>query len=275
MMFSLLIISALLYQAESTSRLGKWCSFGNAFTGTGAQGNRDYVESGESVDLPGDFTIEAWIWATNPTSKTWNTIVSRANLFWEFETDLPNPYTDFNFQVDDYGLLSFFMGNGLLQPFQYGILARSSEPIPAQKWTHVAIAVSAPGGTPRTAIMYINGEEVDRDAWSEGQRQVATQLFVSRYDNTDQDVQFWDGRIDELRIWNSVRTKAQILSSMFLSLNELGTAGTALYYKFDVNTRDEDQFKVTDFSRAGNNTGYVTHDGVVAPAYWAKSEICV
>ena len=42
---------------------------------------------------------------------------------------------DFNFQVDDYGLLSFFMGNGLLQPFQYGILARSSEPIPAQKWT--------------------------------------------------------------------------------------------------------------------------------------------
>jgi len=25
---------------------------------------------------------------SNPTSKTWNTIVSRANLFWEFETDV-------------------------------------------------------------------------------------------------------------------------------------------------------------------------------------------
>jgi hypothetical protein len=48
---------------------------------------------------------------------------------------------------------------------------------------------------------------------------------VSRYDNTDDDVQFFDGKIDELRVWRTVRTKAQLLSAMFLSLNELGNRG--------------------------------------------------
>ena len=59
--------------------------------------------------------------------------------------------------------------------------------------------------------------------------------------------------------WMSLALPVCSLFFFFFFFNELFfffclcvCLGTALYYKFDVNTRDEDQFKVTDFSRAGN-----------------------
>jgi hypothetical protein len=73
------------------------------------------------------------------------------------------------------GRLSFFMGNGIEQPFQYGILLLSPAALTAQTWTHVAVAVDTPGGSgdPVAAYMYINGVLVDEDMWSEGTRQWA------------------------------------------------------------------------------------------------------
>lgn len=273
------VLLALVYIAEGSSRLGKWCSFGNAFVGTGRKFNRDFVDVGNKVALDGAFTIEAWIWATDPLDPTWNTIVSRTGLFWQHQTEMPNVYTDFNFQIDDYGLLSFFMGNGIIAPFQYGILARSAAPVPGQKWVHVAVSVDAiAGANPSEAVIYIDGQEVGRDAWSEGTRQYSADnaIRIGRYDNTDADVQYWDGKIDELRIWNSVRTQQQILDNMFLSLNDAGNAGLVVYYKFDTDPADKkaDRNLVQDQSPAGNN-GWIGADGPLAPVYCEKSAICV
>ena len=83
---------------------GKWCTFGNAFVATGREHNRDFVDVGVVANqkLARSMTIEAWIWSSNPTSKTWKTIISRAPHFWDHDTLMPNVYSDFNFQVGDF-----------------------------------------------------------------------------------------------------------------------------------------------------------------------------
>jgi len=160
------------------------------------------------------------------------------------------------------------MGNGMEKPFQYGILLLSPAALKAQTWTHVAVAVDTPAGAsePFGAYLYINGVQVDSEMWSEGARQWApdSPLRISRYDNVDPDVQYWDGKLDELRVWNSVRTAEQILANMFLSLSNID--GLVLYYKFDVDVRD-DQNAVIDSSN-NSFTAYVQHDGPVSPTYW-------
>lgn len=109
-------------------------------------------------------------------------------------------------QIDNEGRLSFFMGNGLVAPFQYGILLLSPKALPSQKWIHVAVTVETSYGQsePLTAAMYCDGELVDEDLWGEGTRQWSPEwpLRISRYDNTDRDVQYWDGKLDEVWRFN-------------------------------------------------------------------------
>jgi hypothetical protein len=280
----------------ASARLGEWCRFSNAFVGTGRAHNRDFIDAGSSVEIGGTFTLEAWIWgvlknypfctaaltlylctASDPTSKDWKTIVSRAPLFWHEETEVPNVFTDFNFQVDDFGRLSFFMGNGMAAPWQYGLLLLSNRTVPAKQWVHAAVSVSALGGgaTPFEAVMYLDGQVVDEDVWGDGVRQHLpdSPVRISRYDNTDKDRQYWDGKIDELRIWNTARTRDQILATMFLSLNEASAAELSLYYKFDVEPRD-DQAIIPDQS-GKHRDGLVQQDGPIAPVYFDRARICV
>lgn len=286
-MWTLLAVSLALFATSvaNYAQFGDWCRFGNAFVGTGRQHRRDFVDTGNQVELAPQMTIEAWIWSADPLVPTWDSIVSRAPLFWKYETGVPNVYADFNFQVDDDGLLSFFMGNGLVEPFQYGVLLLSPEPVPAQKWIHVAVVVEASGLTPSRVRMYIDGELVDQDLWGYGERQFGTketnQLRVSRYDNTDSfnldsdaKAQYWHGYIDELRIWNTARTPTQLRAFMFLSLNDLATDDLALYYKFNVQPRDESQTLIKDYSGNGYD-GVLQHDGPLAPPMFSKALICV
>jgi hypothetical protein len=273
MIFSL---SHLFSVASVPSRLGEWCRFGNAFVGTGRAHNRDFVDSGVGVDVGGTFTIEAWIWASDPASKDWKTIVSRAPRFWQSGTAVPNVFADFNFQVDDRARLSFFMGNGMPAPWQYGLLLLSNRTVPAKRWVHAAVSVAALGGgvTPFEATLYLDGQPVDQDTWGDGVRQYlpALPVRVGRYDNTDRDRQYWDGKLDELRIWSTARTRDQIVATMFLSLNQAAAADLNLYYKFDVEPRD-DQALVPDQSGKSND-GHAQQDGPIAPIYYDRSRIC-
>lgn len=277
MLLTLLASALLVATTHGAAPSGKWCTFGNAFVATGRQHNRDFVDVGVAANekLGRAMTIESWIWASEPKTRTWKTIASRAPHFWNDATLLPNPFADFNFQVDNEGRLSFFMGNGLLAPFQYGILLRSPQPIDGQKWLHVAVVVDTPNGAaePLQASLYIDGELVDEDLWSEGQRQWAPEwpLRIARYDNTDRDVQYWDGKLDELRIWDYARTREELLASMFLALTP-PPAGLVLYYQFDTAPRD-DQTRVVDASGNGFD-GLLQHDGALAPNYLEHATIC-
>jgi len=257
--------------------VGEWCRFGYAFVGTGRGNNRDFVDAASQIPVLGTFTIEAWIWASDATSNDWKTIVSRAPRFWAAgATSVPNVFTDFNVQVDDEGRLSFFMGNGMASPWQYGLLLLSNRTVPSQQWVHAAVVVSALGGsiTPFEATMYLDGVVVDTDVWGDGARQYLPNepIRVSRYDNTDPDRQYWDGKIDELRIWPTARSQQDIIATMFVSLNQFAAADLTLYYKFDVQARDN-QTIVPDQS-GNNHDGVLQHDGPIAPTYFDQARIC-
>lgn len=165
-------------------------------------------------------TIEAWIWSADPRAPTWKPIASRAAAYWPLDTAVPNVNADFNFQVDDYGRLSFFMGNGRTAPWQYGILLLSDNKVRARQWQHVAVTVraAAVGGKPRDAQLYIDGTLQDTDVWGDGERQWAPHapLLVGAYDNTDLDRQLWRGFIDELRVWSFAKTAEQLDADMYV-----------------------------------------------------------
>eukprot|EP01108_Squamamoeba_japonica_P005138 TRINITY_DN4027_c0_g1_i2.p3 TRINITY_DN4027_c0_g1~~TRINITY_DN4027_c0_g1_i2.p3 ORF type:complete len:261 (-),score=141.66 TRINITY_DN4027_c0_g1_i2:15-797(-) len=255
-MYMFVALAVALAALASPIAAAGFCDFGKAFVATGPDGNRDYVDTGLTVDVGGSFTLEAWVWAAEPEAPTWHPIVSRAAPFWRGgTTEVPNVFADFNFQIDDYGRLSFFMGNGEASPWQYGLLLISAQRIAARTWTHVAVSVEAPGGgtTPSTGTLYINGEPVDHDTWGSGSRQFAptAPVQVGRYDNTDRDRQFFSGKLAGVRVWPTSKSAEDIRGGMFG-----GNSDGA--WTLDV--------------EAGQ--GVVQHDGPLAPVYLDKIDIC-
>ena len=95
----------LLLATRFAATAGEFCQFGTALAASGAAAQREFVDAAR-VDVGGAFTLEAWIWAAEPEAPTWHTVVSRAARFWRRATDVPNPFADFNLQVDDRARLS-------------------------------------------------------------------------------------------------------------------------------------------------------------------------
>jgi hypothetical protein len=248
-------------------------------------------------------TIEAWIWAADPTAKEWSTIISRGSAFWQHDTAVPNPYADFNFQIDDYGLLSFFMGNGLTAPWQYGLLLLSPSPIPARTWTHVAVTVLTddspaacaddeiiystqnPMGwhrkcsNPLEGRLYVNGEQVDADGWLDGERAFPARdevpLRVGLYDNVDFDKQWFNGYLDEVRVWGEVKSAGEIQDHMFRSLQPPLSLSPSLrlYLKFDEVTTPHNESLILDSSLSLSHS-LLQFDGPPGPVVRVPSGIC-
>jgi len=149
----------------------------------------DYVliADDNSLDLTTYYTIEAWV---KPTSFNWLTgIVSKYNSTtttgYTLRSSTSAPYTGLNFD----GMVS------------------ADDILTAGEWTHIA-AVNDNG----TRRLYIDGIE-----------EALTGTAIVTLSNSDPVTigvdylalpRFFDGKIDEVRIWNSARTEAQIQSNM-------------------------------------------------------------
>jgi len=111
----------------------------------------------------------------------------------------------------------------------YGI--RSESAIPFGQYSH--IAVSYDGSTLRT---FINGVETNSLAYPNPLETNGLPLTIGAYlDASGNPMQFFDGEIDEVRLWNVARTQKEIL----LTMNKVlagDEAGLAAYYNFDRST---------------------------------------
>ncbi len=192
-------------------------------------GTDDYVDLNGSISLPNTFTIEAWVYSTSNSGE--QSILA--------ECDDPNsPSGCFGLDYD--GLffrsidgkvdLSMFDNSGGFNGFVY----TSNTALPLNSWTHVAATVNSitktvsiyyngilqPGG-----LIFNNGTGVPSSSYEPsigGQNNVFNEVTTN----------LWSGKLDEIRIWDSQLSQADIQNRFEnpLSGNE---SGLLAYYDFE------------------------------------------
>ncbi|MEP6675431.1 MAG: LamG-like jellyroll fold domain-containing protein, partial [Ferruginibacter sp.] len=150
----------------------------------------DFDGTNDLINLPnlissGSYTKEAWVYSYN--SAVGNNIVSGNNTaFWA-----PNS-------------LGFKLTAGHAPSFNN---VQDATPLVANTWTHVAVTYDAAGGV-GNMILYKNGMPV---ASSGGVAPTYTE--TTQYIGAFQGGNLWNGKISEVRIWNTVRTASEILAA--------------------------------------------------------------
>lgn len=165
-------------------------------------GNSSYVSIPDHSELnpANELTIEAWIYPRSFSS--FPTIIGK------------NWFSSYWFGLTDAGKLRFY-------PKGTGSNLDGNAILPLNKWTHVAAVYD---GT--STKLFINGK---LDASSNS---VTGPLVINSdpvYIGCDRDgatlKYFWDGYIDNVRIWKDSRTEVQITDFMFVPLTYWGGVG--------------------------------------------------
>jgi len=207
-------------------------------------GINDHVDCGNDPSLTefDQLTIEAWVWLedSGPDQK----IVSK----WK---DSDNYYI---FGIISGTFYSQINANGQVFSFATGT-------VPSQQWTHLAVTFSkGNGGSNGTSYAYVNGEIVySNESVADEPISVNNPVFPFRigaasWDNNAYPV---DGSIDEVRMWNVVRTTTEIRNLMETPLNG-NEPGLVAYYRMS----DGSGTTLTDNS-SNSNTGTLYEGGIV------------
>lgn len=184
-------------------------------------GINDYVDctdinSSTFDDINTALTIEAWVNTT--TTSGYRSIVTKYNTTSGFNN------WSFIFQMRSGGQLEF----AAYRPGGANFVRWTSDApaLSINAWTHVALTMSL---SSVQGNLYVNGE-----ATSCTQVNVGTIPVVFSDSNTPVEIgsiigasgrtDYWSGKIDEVRIWNTVRTNAEIKDNMTKKLvgNEPG-----------------------------------------------------
>jgi len=165
-----------------------------------------------------DFTLEAWIKTTTSLS---------GNQFWQgiglFHADVQGGNNDFGAAIINDGF-AFGMGLG---PGLEDVMMQSTTTVTNGEWMHVAVTRKKSTGEVQ---LFVNGNMEGSQAYAQvSSLSAATNMTIGG--NTI-DGHYFNGDLDEVRIWNVVRSPADIMSNMYKKLagNEAGLVG---YYKFD------------------------------------------
>ncbi len=160
-------------------------------------GTNDYMDAGNVLNLSTNFTISAWV----KKSANNRTIVSKRNAGLTEGYDL---------SINSAGRAEMTWFNGSTRTLT------SSVAIPNNKWHHVAVIYN---GT--TAIMYIDGV-ADTTLIAPGVP-ANSQSFLIGAANGAAPNRFFDGTIDEVRVWSTALTVNQLRYSMNQEILKNGT----------------------------------------------------
>ena len=169
-------------------------------------GSDDYISLPAAVYFNGDFTIECWVYPK-----------SFAN--WARIIDFGNGAGSNNV------LLAYTYGTSGAPGFYVeGNQFQATQTLPLNQWSHIAATLS---GT--TATIYINGVAAGTSTFPVPVNVTRNNCYIGKSNWGDP---YADAVFDELRIWNTARTPAEIQSSMNTELagNE---PGLVAYYNFN------------------------------------------
>ena len=203
-------------------------------------GSNNYVSAtGYNVGTS-NFTLEAWI---NPTTYTQSGILCQGGYSYALGFL-------FDFNAQGQGSLRLETGLG----GSGGGTVYANGVITLNKWQHVAVSVTRGAAGTSLTKLYVNGLLVasgDIAANNIGN----TTLNIGRITNTGN---YFPGKIDEVRIWNTARTQSDIQNNMYNIISPSST-GLVAYYNFDTGIA------------SGSNAGFTTltdqtsnhHDGTL------------
>jgi len=176
---------------------------GNALSLDGAN---DYVYS--AMQLPDTYTKEAWVKRASTGSGVSYNIISTGS------TAISHVLYASNNQSNK-------LSGGHNGSWN---LVQDSEALPTGEWVHVALSYDA---TTQVMKLYKNGLLVDEA--SSVPLHITSDIGIGTYRGGNN---CWEGMIDEVRIWNVVRTEEEIREMMHLTLSGTET-GLAAYFQFN------------------------------------------
>ncbi|NOR46327.1 MAG: hypothetical protein GQ534_12135, partial [Candidatus Delongbacteria bacterium] len=170
----------------------------------------EYVDLGTNVINPGNiFTIEAWI-LSNQLDANWHGFLGNA---------------DGASNGDRSPGLWIYNDTGLHYGFGDGTNwnnADAPDVITPGVWNHIAWTFD---GT--TSKIFVNGEEKQSHTTFSGKTPINPIRYIGKVD-----LQF-KGYIDEVRIWNDVRTPTEIVDNQYTLADPASETNLLTYYQFD------------------------------------------
>jgi hypothetical protein len=191
-------------------------------------GSNDYAKSGDTLSLSGDHTVEAWI---KPGSASLGGIITVGDS--DFSKIL---FTDSREIAVDI----------LIDGGHYKNYTGTTQ-LTLDKWYHVTYTFDSNSDA---LTIYVNGiseivtvsEAMSISPFSLS----AAPVFIGK----DQDTSYFDGSIDEVRIWNDVRTEEEIRDFMCEKAYTSTTDDLVAYYRFD---HDSGTTLMYDWTGSGNS----------------------
>ncbi len=168
----------------------------------------DYINFTNSPSYSETMTIEAWIKTTS--NQEINDIVCWGDAGGYDNVQFRTCAGKLDFGTHPYG------GNW--------ISCQSSATVNTNEWTHVAVVKND-----TSVQLYING--IADGSGVNANSMNVNYMLIGKYVNGEN---YYDGNIDELRIWNDVRTQTEIRQNMYKEISNPSSEGNLVaYYKFN------------------------------------------
>ena len=182
----------------------------------GFDGTNDYVNcgNGESLNITADITIELWFYADSWTDPigTVPGLISKRDTFSDMDWELFYGTGGFGNEI------RFWYGNSGTNTLFTGSNVNPSE----DTWHHLAVTRSGSDW-----ILYLDGVAEDTDSNS-NPIPTGDSLRIGKLGGDVGDSECFQGKIDEVRIWNVSRTQQQIRDNMYSTLT--GTESNLIAY---------------------------------------------
>ena len=192
--------------------------------------------AGASINL-NDWTVEAWIYPT-----AWNYLAGIVSK------------QDFQFMTNSNGALSVMIERS----WSWELTTTANNVVILNKWQHVAASYNA---STKVVRIYVNGALVHTFTRTQG--------FVPDFNSYDLKIGYnngqgnggpsrtFAGNIDEVKIWNTVRTNTEI-SSNFATQLAGNESGLKAYYRFDQGIGGGNNTAITSLTDLTANANHLT-----------------
>lgn len=197
---------------------------GNALSFSGTINSADYVNCGNSskLNITSSMTVELWIKPSRDMGGVggWDRLVHK------------NYQTGYFFggSLNNTNALSIVLNNNQF------VMISPTNTVVVGEWQHVAFVVD---DVANMAYIYRNGNLVSSQSWTGTiPGDPSSSLTLS------QSSEPFGGAMDDVRIWNTVRTQDQIRGNMNVELNG-SEAGLVAYYTFNQGTADSNNSAIT------------------------------